>query len=421
MSEAEGIRDRTWIVAQIGARQHYSIPLGFERLDRLQRLYTDLWCGPGARWLRRLGGRMRSLAGRYCAELPAEKVVAFNGRHLFGTVLQRRERSCEERYLRYLTVGRQFAADVNRHLLRNLPDRTRAAFFSFNTGCLETLRALRERGVPTVVDQIDPARIEEEIVREEVGRWPGWEGLPGRIPECYFEHMESEWETADVVLVNSTWCRDALVQQGVEKDKIAVAPIAFTLPDNANGDRRRAVGAGRPFRVLWLGQVNLRKGIQYLLGAARMLERCGVEFRVIGPIVISERAQRSAPANVRFEGPVARLDATAAYRWADVFVLPTLSDGFAITQLEAMAHGVPVIATPNCGDVVTSGHDGFVVPPRDAAALAEAISTLADDRLRAAEMSANARATVAGYSVDCAAEMRLHAIEAAYLRTTAVA
>jgi len=54
-------------------------------------------------------------------------------------------------------------------------------------------------------------------------------------------------------------------------------------------------------------------------------------------------------------------------------VLPTLSDGFAITQLEAMAHGLPVITTPCCGEVVSDGIDGFIVPPRDAKALAEAL------------------------------------------------
>lgn len=48
-----------------------------------------------------------------------------------------------------------------------------------------------------------------------------------------------------------------------------------------------------------------------------------------------------------------------------MFILPTLSDGFAITQLEAMANGLPVIATPNCGSVVSEGIDGFLVPPRN--------------------------------------------------------
>jgi len=67
---------------------------------------------------------------------------------------------------------------------------------------------------------------------------------------------------------------------------------------------------------------------------------------------ITPQAVATAPANVEFRGRVTRDRATREYLVADAFVLPTLSDGFAITQLEAMAHGLPVIVTPNCGAVV---------------------------------------------------------------------
>jgi glycosyltransferase involved in cell wall biosynthesis len=78
------------------------------------------------------------------------------------------------------------------------------------------------------------------------------------------------------------------------------------------------------------------------------------------------------------------------YKQADIFVLPTISDGFAVTQVEAMSKGLPVITTPNCGEVVTSGKDGWIVPPRDAKALAEAVLKLDQDRELLAEMSHNA-------------------------------
>jgi glycosyltransferase involved in cell wall biosynthesis len=94
-----------------------------------------------------------------------------------------------------------------------------------------------------------------------------------------------------------------------------------------------------------------------------------IRFDVVGPIGISQDAVRSAPRNVVFHGRTTRDSARDWYRQADLFVLPTLSDGFAITQLEAMAYGVPVVATPCCGAVVSDGVDGFIVPPRDAGAL----------------------------------------------------
>jgi glycosyltransferase involved in cell wall biosynthesis len=128
-----------------------------------------------------------------------------------------------------------------------------------------------------------------------------------------------------------------------------------------------------PLRVLFLGQVILRKGIQYLIKSAQLMADWNVRFDVVGPVGISQKAISSAPDNVFFHGRATRDQIGGWYAQADVFVLPTLSDGFAITQIEAMAYGLPVIATPCCGAVVTDGVDGWIVPPRDCHALAQAL------------------------------------------------
>jgi len=86
-----------------------------------------------------------------------------------------------------------------------------------------------------------------------------------------------------------------------------------------------------------------------------MLEGQDIHFDIVGPIGIARDIVDSAPSNITFCGSVSRDLAADYYRKADVFVLPTLSDGFAITQLEAMAYGLPVITTPHCGKVVTEG------------------------------------------------------------------
>jgi len=136
-------------------------------------------------------------------------------------------------------------------------------------------------------------------------------------------------------------------------------------------------------------QRDLRKGIQYLLQAAKRLSSTRVEFIVAGHVGIAKRIISEAPVSVKFIGRVTRDRTAEVYRSADVFVLPTISDGFAITQLEAMAHGLPVIASPNCGRVVDEGVDGLIVR-RDAEALAAAIARLDGDRVLLAEMSVKA-------------------------------
>jgi glycosyltransferase involved in cell wall biosynthesis len=131
----------------------------------------------------------------------------------------------------------------------------------------------------------------------------------------------------------------------------------------------------------------LRKGIQYLIEAAKILKDTDIRFVVAGPVKISKEALSTAPPNMQFLGKVTRDRTDALYREADVFVLPTISDGFAITQVEAMAKAVPVITTPNCGEVVTDGVDGLIVPAFDGKGLAAAIERCNNDRALLQEMS----------------------------------
>jgi len=221
------------------------------------------------------------------------------------------------------------------------------------------------------------------------------------VPEEYFARREAEWAVADAVMVNSQWTLDALVKQGVPADKIHIIPLAYEAEDSAVDAAPRPLKPdSEPLRVLFLGQVNLRKGVPHLLEAAQRLKNQNIQFDIAGPIAIADQFVVKAPPNVRFHGAVTRNRVREFYSRADVFVLPTISDGFALTQLEAMAHGLPVITTPHCGRVVTDGLDGFVVPARNAAALAERLQTLLDDPERLQAMGEAARKAVEGFSLE---------------------
>ncbi len=377
-----------WIVSQIGARQHYGVPRGFHYKGHLRLFYTDAWCRWGSRQLKRGPERFRTFAGRFHSDLPSDKVVSFTTDALGAKVTQGARSTTEDAYLHHLSIGADFARNVNRHLMRQNLDPAVDCFFGFDTGCLETLQLLRERNLRTVVDQIDPARVEEELVFREAEKWPGWQKLPGRIPDAYFDRLATEWKAADLVLVNSEWSKNALIAQGVAAEKLLIIPVAFEAEATAVAPRDFH---RRPLTVLWLGTVNLRKGIQYLVEAAHALKGENIRFVIAGPIAISEAAVASAPSSVSFIGKVTRDQTAEWYRSADLFVLPTISDGFAITQIEAMAQGLPVVATPNCGAVVTHGIDGLIVPAADSVALAQAIAQLDAERDLLAEMSYFAR------------------------------
>jgi len=192
-----------------------------------------------------------------------------------------------------------------------------------------------------VLNQMDPSRLGAALVHEEAKRWPGWQAQYIEIPEAYFRRREQEWALADRVMVNSNFCRLALIEQGVPAEKLIVVPLCYERDCGMQAsagthERTSPFDPAEPLRVLWLGQVVLRKGIQYLIEAARLLDRENIQFDVVGPVGISQTAVAAAPRNLTFHGRISRSQANAWYRQATVFVLPTLSDGFAITQLEAM-------------------------------------------------------------------------------------
>jgi glycosyltransferase involved in cell wall biosynthesis len=384
-----------WIVSQLGAREHYLAPRAFHRKGHLDVLLTDAWLRRGAAAARGLPKPVSAAASRYHPELPADKVISFTPGALLRQAARRLwpARTKAQEWDRYLEEGRWFASRVNRRLRGRRLDPRRHQFFGYKTGALATLKLMRERGVVTVLDQLDPGGRDIEAINAELEKWPGWAERPGQIPQSFWDYMAEESAAAEVVLVNSRWSRDAMIDEGVPAEKLVVVPLAYEPEEPAERSAaRRPADSSRPLLVLWLGGITLRKGIPYLFEAARALHASGedVRFVVAGPVDVPADKLAGAPPNLEVLGRVPRRRALELYAQSDVFVLPTLSDGFALTQIEAMSFGLPVVATPNCGDVVTDGVDGLIVPPADSDALARAIAALAADRSRVSDMSRHA-------------------------------
>ena len=400
-----------WICCQIGAREHYAIPRVLYQNGQLAKLYTDFWAGSMTRRMARSTGSamFRSLATRFHPDLANAPITSWNTSALAWEWTLRRRRKADGvngPYHRFAEVGRQFGSRVRDQLKRRTDLDSRSVFFAYDTGALEALEWCQERGIPGVLNQMDPNRIEMELVHLEEKSWPGWTLQSVEVPEEYLQRREREWALASRILINSDFCRDALIKQGVPSEKLAVVPLCYELGENSRktgmaSSKSPAANRppGRPLRVLFLGQVILRKGIQYLMQAARLLEKENIQFDVVGPLGIAPEAVKTAPRNLVFHGRASRDQTSAWYQQSDVFVLPTLSDGFAITQIEAMANGLPVVATPHCGRVVDDGVDGFIVPAKNAEALAAVFLRYASEPGLLESQSAAARQKAGQFSL----------------------
>jgi glycosyltransferase involved in cell wall biosynthesis len=176
----------------------------------------------------------------------------------------------------------------------------------------------------------------------------------------------------------------ALLEVGVPAEKIRVVPLMYRADESSFVAKEfpARFDCGRPLRVLFLGSLIIRKGIHLALQVARLLAGAPVEFWFVGSIGVTLPDDLRENDKVRWIGPVNRSTTTKFYQSCDIFLFPTLSDGFGLTQLEAMGHGLPVIASNRCGDVVRHGVDGLVLSQNSPAEIAEVLrSCLAEPNL----------------------------------------
>jgi glycosyltransferase involved in cell wall biosynthesis len=184
---------------------------------------------------------------------------------------------------------------------------------------------------------------------------------------------------ADHIVVNSEWSKRGLIEENIPAEKIFVVPLAYEPPAEAKGFTRsypKEFTSERPLRVLFLGQVNLRKGAAPLLEAIRTLKEEPIAFWFVGPIQIEIPEDLASSRTVRWIGPVPRSEVSHYYREADVFIFPSFSDGFGLTQLEAQAWRLPLIASRNCGDVVQDDQNGWLLNKVTGQSIAEIVRQL---------------------------------------------
>jgi glycosyltransferase involved in cell wall biosynthesis len=348
-----------WICCQIGAREHYAVARALLRHGALELLITDAWVRPG----NPLGFLSAGLKARYEKELesadvfgPAVRNIAFEVRARYSERQGWPLVMARNRWFQRVALSRLSRIDVGR---------SAPVLMSYSYAAGELFGFARSRGWRTVLCQVDPGPREEEIVSKLHDAAAGEDSIWERAPKTYWSEWRRECVLADRIVVNSSWSRDALVGEGIPAGKIKVVPLAYERPRSSINFRRHypaCFDRTRPLRVLFLGQVNLRKGVAPILDAARLLREESVEFTFIGPIQISIPPDLQNGSGVRWLGPRHRQATAEFYRNADVFLFPTFSDGFGLTQLEAQAWKLPVIATAFCGEVVQHGRNGWILP-----------------------------------------------------------
>ncbi len=200
-----------------------------------------------------------------------------------------------------------------------------------------------------------------------------------QLPEDEFNRMAAESLHADHIIVASGFTKETLIENGVGAEKIRIVP--YGVNHEIFVERKEYKRSKNALKVLFVGSLNQRKGLSYLASAIKKLQdnSCNIEFIVTGRgIVDKELVFKYGLKNVVIKLNVSREELVSIYQDADVFVFPSLCEGFGHVILEAMATGLPVIATEHTAgpDIITEGYNGFIVPVRQVDALVEKLDHL---------------------------------------------
>lgn len=375
----------SWTTIQLGSREHYSIPLALNSAQRLERLLTDAWLSPREASCARMFSP--SLAARRSDLLPdalvthhtlgrvgVDILMKFQGLGGWDAILRRNDWF-------QAWAGKEVQKSNSRHV------------FSYAYTAQSAFRAARERDACCILGQPDPGPEHYEFISRSVAPYQRLAcSVSLSPPKRYWQQWREEVELADKIIVNSAWSMRLLETSGVSSAKVILIPCVYADKSRDESPARTEAGAnsGR-VKLLFLGSVSLAKGLGQLFQVVKMLQREAVDFVVAGPIEVNIPDEVAQLPNVRFLGAVDKSTAEKLYRESDVFLFPTLSDGFGLTQLEALGHGLPVIASTHCGKVVEDGVSGLVLPEVTPEAIADAIMQLVRDRDFLHQLKANAR------------------------------
>ena len=367
-----------WYVSQIGRREHYALPAHLHRMGELGLFATDIWA-PWATSPRSLF-RPEKLAQRFEASM-GDAPVAY--RSFLANLIERVRPG--DSYRRWTREGRSFGAFASDAFAR-AGLKAGDVVIGYTAANLEQLILAKERGAKALHVQVDPGLTWYEMRHQEQSTHPEVEEAAPMPSAEFIERIGREWQEADRIVVHSEHCRASLVAQGVLPGRCTVIPPSFTSL-NTCGVRR--LDPSRPLRVLFVGNHCLAKGYHVFVEAARQAG-AGFEFISVGSHMLRPAYLAQAGKHVSILGAKTRTGVREAMDRADVLVFPTLSDGFGLVQLEAMAAGLPVIATTCCGEVVKDHVNGLIISPRDPQAIVSALHELRADASKYEQLSSAA-------------------------------
>lgn len=364
---------------EVGLLAEFVTTVGWSRDSRAAQILERVVSGELAR-------RSYDLASEKITVRPAREIV----RLLAGRFGARGLTTHERGWASVDQVVRDLDCFAASRLTNSSSARNIAAVYAYEDGAERLFAAARERGLHRVYDlPIAYWETVQRLLAEEAARCPDWERtLVGtRDSTDKLQRKTRELELAQLVICPSAFVLESLPESARAQKQCFVAP--FGSPALPNDRQPREKIRGQKLRVLFAGALTQRKGLADLFAAMKLLDSDQIELVVMGSLLQPLSWYRDRFADFTYEPPRPHRDVLRLMASCDLFVMPSIVEGRALVQQEAMACGLPLIVTKNAGgdDLIEEGETGFLVPIRSPEAIAEKISWCIQHRPRISGMA----------------------------------
>lgn len=374
---------------------------------RLERFVTTVHDDPASARQRvlcalaRLGGQDLSTQfhRRTISEIPLDKVETHPWAELLRLMIGRLDRDGRATDFVWQRAEQGFDRIVARKLHRGL-----TGVYGFEYGSLASFQRARELGLKIGYEvPAAESSFVQALLAREMEAFPelrtAYHQHTGQLEHERTARRQAEWQSADLIIVNSQFTRSTYAQAGRDCRNVRVANLGAPAPIA----RDEALGTGVPtgkLNLLWAGKFGFLKGAHYLLDAWRA-GNFGrhAQLNVFGRVTLPERLVASPPEGVVFHGSIPRSELLNHYQQADALIFPTLCDGFGMVATEAWSRGLPVITTARAGaaDLLKPNVNGRLIAAGDASALTAEIAWCLDHRGELRSMRESALATAAAW------------------------
>ncbi|HLX43920.1 MAG TPA: glycosyltransferase family 4 protein [Bryobacteraceae bacterium] len=366
------------VVVHRGARDNYQVARGLHDGGMLEALVTDLYWPAEQSWAgaferiapARVSGALRA---RYAETLPASSVVSCRTSGLSSLAISKVKSlpfDWQRDSMRW--CDRQLGTHAGK--LATARDAALLSYSYYGHSAFSSYSGKH----PRILFQLHPhpARVRTILRRERMEHPECASSLDKEwelaLPEEDFTRLAQEAQMAEHWLVASSFTKETLVETGIPGERIGVIPYGIDLQGFVprKGKRNNA-----KLQLLFVGTIGQRKGIKYLIEAMEALPKDAVELTVCGRAVDDLALFKQSKAAIRIFPSISAQGLREMYQSSDIFVFPSLAEGFAQVLLEAMASGLAIISTTRTAarDLVRQGKEGLVIEPGDAAGLAGAI------------------------------------------------